>query len=618
MKKRKLLYLAIELLYTLIAGCYLFYVKHTYSFANSFETVIFWMLLLILFAGIVLFGAFWNKLFVLLFLTTITLYLVGQNVYYRAFQQYFRLATIFSLRDEGLKFIDSARAFLRLEDSFPFLFLLALTLVFIGFYFLLQRKTFHSKKRFLVYLCGVGFLLPIIPLYSSYQKSIEATRQQQDAFQLNKTDYYIYNTVPTTKQFVEKFSLLPLALRDLSSVFEKDILTSADYERVHKFLQERKDHQNNEMTGIFKDKNLLVILAESMNDFIIDEELTPTLYKMKTQGINIDGFNTSTMTGSTSASEFMANTSIIPLADGDAACYAYPFNSYQQTLPSIFKQHGYVTRATHNNYGQYYNRNVLFPAWGYDHFFDCTGLGLDNLSSDSQVMESLKWTLSYGENKYMDFWISYSGHQPYNFTETGVRKENVERIQQKFPHLSEPYAAYLAKNMDFDQALQSLLEALASSGKLDDYVIVVFGDHHVKELDYGSTSPFFSQTGKKAYEKSGDTDLFIYNSATEALNFPKTATLLDLLPTLENMWGFTVDYHSILGSDIFDPNYKGYHFGEWDYWSTDDYVCDVGGANCHAKPGKSAANAETEMAYYQEMFDVSRLILKLDYFAEKK
>lgn len=58
------------------------------------------------------------------------------------------------------------------------------------------------------------------------------------------------------------------------------------------------------MSGVFKDYNLFIIQAESLMNFGIIEELTPNLYWLKTQGIELEGFNTPLLVGSTSDREF--------------------------------------------------------------------------------------------------------------------------------------------------------------------------------------------------------------------------------------------------------------------------------------------------------------------------
>ena len=202
---------------------------------------------------------------------------------------------------------------------------------------------------------------------------------------MNKTDYYIYETIPNNNQFVSIFGTLPFGLRDGISLFETDILGAEHYVEVEEFLNSRSEQTPNMMTGIFEGKNVIFIQAESFIDAAIDETLTPTLYKMKNEGINIEGFDTPTLVGSTSDTEFMANTSIIPNSEGYAICYKYPFNTYVTTLASIFNDVGYNTVAYHNNYGDYYNRDIVFPNFGYDKFIDCTELGLEDEQADSTV-----------------------------------------------------------------------------------------------------------------------------------------------------------------------------------------------------------------------------------------
>ena len=46
------------------------------------------------------------------------------------------------------------------------------------------------------------------------------------------------------------------------------------------------DHVAKTPLGMFKDKNLIVITAEAFSPIAIDKELTPTLYKMYTEGFS--------------------------------------------------------------------------------------------------------------------------------------------------------------------------------------------------------------------------------------------------------------------------------------------------------------------------------------------
>lgn len=610
-----LVYFLIEVIYTLLIGGYFFYVQENYGMDTLYTWPLFYILLLGLLILIWFIGPMLNRYIVYIYSFLYGIYLISQNIYYRAFGQYYRFNTVLSLYEEAAGAKDSAMEFITMNDLAPLIYLTIVTIIFIILYFALQRHAFKLRWRLIYKAAVLLLIIPIMGEWQSYNSYLDDALHQEDVFQMNKTDYYIYETIPSTNQFVEKFGLLPFGLRDGISLMETDILGQEDFEEVRTFLNNRHEHQENDMTGIFAGKNLFIIQAESFIDAAIDERLTPTLYKLKNEGININGFDTPMLVGSTSDTEFMANTSIIPNSEGYAICYKYPFNNYVTTLPKLFNEIGYNTVAYHNNYGEYYNRDVVFPSWGYKSFVDCTGLGLEDSQADSTVLDILKWIYVETNNPYMVYWVTYSGHQPYSLDSVGVSDEHVAEIKSLYPNLDDAYVSYLAKNMDLDESLGNFMNELAKAGKLDDTVFVYFGDHMVKGLDFDASS-FYDGTNQGVDTAKKATDLIIYNSATEALTYHKTATALDILPTLANMWGIEVDYHTILGSDIFDENYHGFYFSDWGIIKTDDFTYDYIYDTLTLNTDIDENEAKDMADYYLNMKEIAKKLLKLDYFGE--
>ena len=179
--------------------------------------------------------------------------------------------------------------------------------------------------------------------------------------------------------------------------------------------------------------------------------------------------------------------------------------------------------------------------------------------------------------------------------------------------------SYIAKNMDLDQAIGNFMEEMEKAGKLDDVVFLFFGDHEVKNLNLWGDSIFYEQTGIKPMDEYRYTELYFYNSAMEEpMEYTKTATALDLLPTIANLWGLDYDPHTILGRDIFDPEYDGLFFSEWEYWKTDHYYYNFMDDEFEFLDDYDEEKARQEMDYAFRQKEISRKILKLDYFAAGK
>lgn len=611
-------YVVIEVFFTLFILGFLVYIYQTYSpnitnyDMHLFRIVFLGAILLIVFIGPML-----NRFVLFVYTGLFASYLMSQSSYHNAFNSYYRFRTLIDLYHELVGVKDSAFEFVTREEVIVSAVFVVGTILFFVFYLLWQRKCFSIIYRIPYKLAILFLLLPMHSSYVHYLNDINATKNTEDAFQFNRTPYYIYEVIPNANQFVEEFGLLPFAYRDGELLLNQDVMSNEKRNEIASFLKELPEHNANEFTGLFEGKNVIFIQAESYNRASLDEELTPTLYKMFQEGIRIQNFNTPALPGSTSDTEFMANVSLIPYTDGHAVCYAYPTNVFPTTLPKLFRDAGYYTTAYHNNYGEYYNRNLVFDNYGYNDFIDCNDLGVPDESSDTVVEEIMRWIILEEEDPFMVYWITYSGHQPYVLDSVGVAEEDVALIKEKYPELDDSFVSYIAKNMDLDHCLADLLLNLEENGKSDDVVFVVFGDHEAKGIDFWGSSDFYKQTGIEPEDYYRYTDLYIYSTCIEEpVVYEKVATALDMLPTIANLWNLPYDSHTVLGRDIFDESYDGFFFSEWEYWRTNHYQYNFMNDEYILLDDYDAGKAEEEMRYYEKMKQISKSILQLDFFNE--
>ena len=94
------------------------------------------------------------------------------------------------------------------------------------------------------------------------------------------------------------------------------------------------------------------------------------------------------------------------------------------------------------------------------------------------------------------------------------------------------------------------LKELEEAGKLDDTVIVLFGDHY----PYALADDEFQSLADYDINENQETDrtpFIIYNSATDAEKITKVTTPLDYTPTLLNLFGIEYDPRLYMGHDIF-------------------------------------------------------------------
>ena len=598
----------LEILYLFLIFAYLLIIKYVYSNNISYDFKVFMAISIVILGIALLVGDHANKYtsFILCFIYT--LYLVAQKTYYNGFGSYFRFSTAIELKDEVAGQTGAIGELFDFKDLIPFAVLLSITITFLVLRYALKHKIKYK------WAIRVGSLFCFILSYvfiNNMGNEINKTVGYDNNFMIYKTDFYLYDSVNNPEAFVERLGLLTYGYRDVTSLFEDKKNNGLYDEELAEYYNSLIGvNKTNDYTGIFKDKSLIVIQAESLNNWGISEELTPTLYRMMTNGIHFSNFDTPLLIGSTSDSEFMANTSFLPEAEGYSVCYQYVDNTYPLTLGNLFAENGYSTTAYHNNYEEYYNRDITFANYGYK-FFDSYAMGVESETQDSLLSEKIAY-IDVEKDKFMSFWVSYSGHQTYSLDGVGVNADDVTKIKEIYPDLNDEYVSYIAKTMDLDKAVEQILNVFEWNGRLDDVVILIYGDHIAKSLDFSEGSNFKEVFGDD--ESMLYTPMFMYANNMEGVTIDKYCTALDILPTLMNLWDFNYDNKYAFGSDIFDETYSGFAFdANGNCWNNDFYYNSTD-ATITTYNGYREDDAWSIVNDFNNKREICKGVLKVDYF----
>ena len=364
-------------------------------------------------------------------------------------------------------------------------------------------------------------------------------------------------TEPTEPPVVYEPHVLDLDFAALAeSEEDKDIAS------VHQYLATLKPDMENEYTGMFEGKNLIFITAEAFCDKVVDPELTPTLYRMMTEGIHFTDYYHPLWGCGTTGGEFANLLSIVPYG-GTTTMMEVVEQDMFMTIGKQLQERGYSSCAFHNNDHTYYNRDQTHTELGYDSFF-AWGNGMEKLISPG-------WTRSDDEMfqvtlpEYLDktpfslYYMTVSGHSPYADYNTMSAKHYDE---VKHLDVSHPIKCYLACNLELEHAMNTVITMLEEAGIADDTVIVISNDHYPYGLAPGDT------WGGKGYihELLGrnwmdDTirdrsALIIWSGCLEdkdiVVDDPVHA--LDILPTISNLFGVEYDSRLMVGRDVFSES----------------------------------------------------------------
>lgn len=346
-----------------------------------------------------------------------------------------------------------------------------------------------------------------------------------------------------------------------------------DYEVLHElaendkqtwladYIQGMEPASCNEYTGIFDGYNLIFITAESFSPYAIREDVTPTLYRLTHSGFIFENYYVPLWQTSTSDGEYINCTGLIP--DGQFSMRESGDNDLPYTLPAFFASQGTASYAYHNNSLSYYDRYVTHANLGYD--FKACRLGkLSAEQWEQQIfpmehpnqwpasdLEMMQGTVDeyIHKDRFHVYYMTVSGHMYYTFDGNDMAAKNRESVEQL--DLSENGKAYIACNVELDQALEYLLEQLEDAGQLQKTVICLTADHYpycMTDAQYEELAGKDLSQGMDLYHNS----LILWNAGMEEqVTVTKACGPMDLVPTLLNLFGFSYDSRMYAGRDIF-------------------------------------------------------------------
>jgi lipoteichoic acid synthase len=324
--------------------------------------------------------------------------------------------------------------------------------------------------------------------------------------------------------------------------------TDSTLQEMHEYFASVEPTKKNEYTGMFEGKNLIWIVGEAFSSYVVDEDLTPTLYKLSNEGFVFNNFYNPVWGVSTSDGEYVTMTGLIPKS-GDWSFSRSGDNYMPYGMGNILSKSGYLCLAYHNHDYQYYNRHISHPNMGYDYKGLGNGLEVKKVwpESDLEMME--KTVPEYiDSDPFHVYYMTVSGHLRYTFIGNSMASKNREFVKD-LPY-SEPVRAYLACNIELDRAMQHLLEQLDEAGLTEDTVIVLSGDHYPYGLTYEEQCEIAGHELEKNFELYKSTLIIWSGSMEEPIEIDKPCSALDILPTLLNLMGIEYDSRLLMGRDI--------------------------------------------------------------------
>ena len=392
--------------------------------------------------------------------------------------------------------------------------------------------------------------------------------------------------------------------------------TTADTERIAEldayYAAYPKQAADTPMTGAFAGKNLILIMMESIDDWLVTPEYMPNLYHLEQEGVYFRNYYAPIfLAAATFNSEFTANTGLIAPEYQVRNSY-YAEHALPYSLANLFRDAGYRARSYHAANPNIYNRGQIHLNFGYESYNDYGDLGMDDYMLDSQLLRGYDQIVS--DEPFFSFIITYSGHGPYTTEQQNISEPHLDRARTVIDYSTVPYTTEaqkeeytraVAQAMETDAFIGGLRERLEADGHAEDTVLMLFTDHYCK---YFSDAELISAIkGETDRNMLSNVPFVIWTEGITPQVSEKYVSTMDIAPTIVDLFSLDADLRYYIGNDMFGPDGGVVYLRNYVWYDGKTYDT---GSDDAPDPAVLAVRRQV-----REQLDVSQDTFRYDYFA---
>lgn len=571
-----------------------------------------------------------NKIISIIITLVITIYFEVQYIFYNLFSIPFSFSTI-SLANQALDFSNIIK-----DAILDHLLVFSLYLIPLIILIILNRKIDFSKYHkesiiSLIFMLITSYIFTFLTLIPSQEKKDLYFKIDDQISIIDSFGMLTYTKIDLKRQIwgydtdliieAKPEEKEPTEIEYGDNILDLNLseTNNNNINKINNYVTNSSPTNKNKYTGLFKDKNLIFILAEGFNEIAVDETRTPTLYKMVNNGFVFNNFYSPVFL-STTGGEFQATTGLIPTQE-ILSTWKKKTPKISYALGNTFDSLGYRVQSYHNWTYTYYKRNITMKTLGFTNYLGC-GNGLEDrmdcgwLPQDSKMIEVTTPDYLNKEGNFVTYYVTVSGHSPYN------SGDNIARIHLdsvKDLTYSDSVKYYLAAQVELDKMLEELIKDLEESGELDNTVIALVGDHYPYTLSIDEMNEAATYEKDDTIEVNHSNFILWNNQIEEPIVIDKVGSQIDVLPTILNLFGIDYDSRLIVGKDILS-DYEGLAIFSNRSWTSDYGSYDSSTKTFTLKEGKELKD-ETIEEYVTRInnrvansFSISKLIIDNNYY----
>ncbi|WP_203361756.1 LTA synthase family protein [Bacillus sp. REN10] len=490
----------------------------------------------------------------------LTILLYANVVFYRFFNDFITLPLLFqtsNFADLG----NSVTEEFKWYDIFYFVDLILLAVIlkvkpkFIAF------RSMTKMNRRAYFLTAVAMLFLNLGL-SEIERPQLLTRtfdREMLVKNIGTFNYHVYDVILQSKSSAQR------ALADGSELADIENYADANYAKP-----------NDDLFGVAKGKNLIVVSVESTQDFVINnkvngQEITPFMNQFAKESLYFNNFYHQTGQGKTSDAEFLVENSLYPLSRG-AVFFTHSGNKFHSMAEKL-NENGYYTNAMHANNKSFWNRDIMYKSLGYQRFYEAGDYDVNDENSVNWGMKDIPFfeqSVEHMKEMKQPFYskmITLTNHHPFYYDEE-------DKFIDEFTSKDGTVNRYFVTVRYTDEALKRFVEQLKASGLYENSVIVLYGDHYgisenhdqaMSEYLGKEVTPFVSTQLQKV-------PFMIHIPGVKGRVVENVGGQVDIRPTLLHLLGINTKDDLQLGQDLLSADHENLAVFRDGRFATKDYV----------------------------------------------
>ncbi|MFL0582518.1 LTA synthase family protein [Solibacillus silvestris] len=507
----------------------------------------------------------------------------GNVAFYRFYNDFVTLPVLFQTSNFG-ELGTSAAAIISWMDIFYFVDVL---LIIIAVKFLPKadeqllpiRK--DARKAYFVMTAAILFLNLGLAETERPQLLTRAFDRELLVKNIGTYNYHLYDVYVQSKSSAQR------ALADGSELVE-----------VSNYVRANQAEPNVEMFGKYEGRNVIAVSLESLQSFVINEEMngemvTPFLNSLTNDKDTyyFSDFYHQTGLGKTSDSEFIFENSLYGLGRG-AVFFTHGENTYNSFAERL-GENGYFTNVMHANNKSFWNRDMIYKSFKLDQFYDLESYNVTEETSvnwglkDIPFFEQSAALMKEMPQPFYSRLITLTNHYPFYLDPEDI-------MIPEYDSNSGTLNRYFQTVRYLDESVKEFFDDLKEQGLYENSIIVMYGDHYgISENHNKAMAKYLNKEEITPYDSTllQAVPLYIHiPGSNDGQVMDNVAGQLDIRPTLLHLLGIETSKDMQLGADLFSEEHEDFVIFRDGRFVTDKYV--YAGEVCYDRESGEAIDTE--------------------------